>query len=36
MEIVGPGSVEPRRVFSEVPEVLRSELVRSQVNRVER
>jgi AmiR/NasT family two-component response regulator len=36
MEIVDPGSPEPRRVFTAVPEVLRSELVRSQVNRVER
>jgi DNA-binding NarL/FixJ family response regulator len=36
MEVVGPGSSEPRRIDSAVPEELRSELVRSQVNRVER
>jgi len=36
MEVVDPGASEPRRVFSPVPEELRSELVRSQVNRVER
>jgi DNA-binding NarL/FixJ family response regulator len=36
MEVVDPGASEPRRVFTPVPEELRSELVRSQVNRVER
>jgi DNA-binding NarL/FixJ family response regulator len=36
MEVVGPGSSAPRRIDSAVPEELRSELVRSQVNRVER
>ncbi len=36
MEVVGPGSSEPRRIDSAVSEELRSELVRSQVNRVER
>jgi DNA-binding NarL/FixJ family response regulator len=36
MEVVGPGASEPRRVFTPVPEELRSELMRSQVNRVER
>jgi DNA-binding NarL/FixJ family response regulator len=36
MEVVGPGAAAPRRVFNPVPEELRSELVRSQVNRVER
>jgi DNA-binding NarL/FixJ family response regulator len=36
MEVVGPGAAEPRRFFSAVPEELRSQLVRSQVNRVER
>jgi DNA-binding NarL/FixJ family response regulator len=36
MEVVGPGDSEPRRVFTPVPEELRSELIRSQVNRVER
>jgi DNA-binding NarL/FixJ family response regulator len=36
MEVVDPGASEPRRFFEAVPEELRSELVRSQVNRVER
>ena len=36
MEVVGPGASEPRRVFTPVPEELRSELMRSQLNRVER
>jgi AmiR/NasT family two-component response regulator len=36
MEVVGPGTSEPRRVFTPVREELRSELMRSQVNRVER
>jgi DNA-binding NarL/FixJ family response regulator len=36
MEVVGPGAEEPRRFFPAVAEELRSELVRSQVNRVER
>ena len=36
MEVVAPGASEPRRVFTPVPEELRSELMRSQVNRVER
>jgi len=36
MEVAGPGASEPRRVFTPVPEELRSELMRSQVNRVER
>jgi DNA-binding NarL/FixJ family response regulator len=36
MEVVGPGDHEPRRVFAPLPEELRSALVRSQVNRVER
>jgi DNA-binding NarL/FixJ family response regulator len=36
MEVVDPGASEPRRVFTPVPEELRSELMRSQVNRVER
>ena len=36
MEVVEPGASEPRRVLTAVPEELRSELVRSQVNRVER
>jgi hypothetical protein len=35
MEVVEPGASEPRRVLTAVPEELRSELVRSQVNRVE-
>jgi AmiR/NasT family two-component response regulator len=35
MEVVDPGASEPRRVFTPVPE-LRSELMRSQLNRVER
>jgi DNA-binding NarL/FixJ family response regulator len=36
MEVVDPGTSRPRRVFTAVPEELRSALVRSQVNRVER
>jgi DNA-binding NarL/FixJ family response regulator len=36
MEVVEPGASEPRRVVTPVPEELRSELLRSQVNRVER
>jgi DNA-binding NarL/FixJ family response regulator len=36
MEVVDPGTSEPRRVFTPVPEELCSELMRSQVNRVER
>jgi DNA-binding NarL/FixJ family response regulator len=36
MEVVDPGASEPRRVFTPVPEELRSELMRSQLNRVER
>jgi len=36
MEVVAPGASEPRRVFTPVPEELRSELMRSQLNRVER
>ena len=36
MEVVDPGASEPRRVFTPVPQELRSELMRSQVNRVER
>jgi DNA-binding NarL/FixJ family response regulator len=36
MEVVDPGASEPRRFVTPVPEELRSELVRSQVNRVER
>jgi DNA-binding NarL/FixJ family response regulator len=36
MEVVGPGPAEPRRVREPNPEELRSELMRSQVNRVER
>jgi len=36
MEVVDPGASEPRRVATPVPEELRSELMRTQVNRVER
>jgi DNA-binding NarL/FixJ family response regulator len=36
MEVVAPGASEPRRVFTPAAEELRSELMRSQVNRVER
>jgi DNA-binding NarL/FixJ family response regulator len=36
MEVVDPGASTPRRVFTPVPEELRSELMRSQLNRVER
>jgi DNA-binding NarL/FixJ family response regulator len=37
MDVVEPGAGEPRRVFSPLPEELRSELMRSrQLNRVER
>jgi DNA-binding NarL/FixJ family response regulator len=36
MEVAGPGAVEPRRVLDPNPSELRSELMRSQVNRVER
>jgi DNA-binding NarL/FixJ family response regulator len=36
MEVVDPGASEPRRVFTPMPEELRSELMRSQLNRVER
>jgi DNA-binding NarL/FixJ family response regulator len=36
MEVVDPGAFEPRRVFTPMPEELRSELMRSQLNRVER
>jgi DNA-binding NarL/FixJ family response regulator len=36
MEVVDPGASEPRRVFTPVAEELCSELMRSQVNRVER
>jgi len=36
IEVVAPGASEPRRVVTPVPEELRSELMRSQVNRVER
>ena len=37
MDVVEPGVGEPRRVFSPLPEELRSELMRSrQLNRVER
>jgi DNA-binding NarL/FixJ family response regulator len=36
MEVVAPGASQPRRVFTPVPEELRSELMRSQANRVER
>ena len=36
MEVVDPGASAPRRFFQAVSEELRSELVRSQVNRVER
>jgi DNA-binding NarL/FixJ family response regulator len=37
MDVVEPGAAEPRRVFSPLPEELRSELMRSrQLNRVER
>ena len=36
MEVVDPGASAPRRFFTAVPEELRSQLVRSQVNRVER
>jgi len=36
MEVVAPGASKPRRVFTPVPEELRSELMRSQLNRVER
>jgi DNA-binding NarL/FixJ family response regulator len=36
MEVAGPGASEPRRVLTPVTEELRSELMRSQVNRVER
>jgi DNA-binding NtrC family response regulator len=36
MEVLDPGASEPRRFFESVFEELRSELVRSQVNRVER
>ena len=36
MEVVAPGASEPRRVFTPEPQELRSELMRSQVNRVER
>lgn len=36
LEVVDPGAAEPRRFFSAVPEELRSELLRSQLNRVER
>jgi DNA-binding NarL/FixJ family response regulator len=36
MGVVATGAAEPRRVFTPVAEELRSELMRSQVNRVER
>lgn len=36
LEVVDPGASRPRRFVTAVPEELRSELVRSQVNRVER
>jgi hypothetical protein len=36
MEVVGPGAGEPRKVLAPNPDELRSELMRSQVNRVER
>jgi DNA-binding NarL/FixJ family response regulator len=36
LEVVDPGASTPKRFFSAVPEELRSQLVRSQVNRVER
>jgi DNA-binding NarL/FixJ family response regulator len=36
MEVVDPGAAEPRRVLAPNPGELRSELMRSQVNRVER
>src|SRR6202008_5058475 len=36
MEVLDPGVSEPRRYHEAVSEELRSELVRSQVNRVER
>lgn len=36
MEVVAPGASQPRRVLTPVPEELRGELMRSQVNRVER
>ena len=36
MEVVAPGADESRRVLEPNPDELRSELMRSQVNRVER
>jgi DNA-binding NarL/FixJ family response regulator len=36
MEVVPPGAAEPRRILRPEPEELRSELMRSQVDRVER
>jgi DNA-binding response OmpR family regulator len=36
MELAGPGGAAPRRVIEPNPGELRSELMRSQVNRVER
>jgi DNA-binding NarL/FixJ family response regulator len=36
MEVLDPGASEPRRHYESVSEELRSELMRSQVNRVER
>ena len=35
MEVLDPGASAPRRVFTAVPQELRSELSRCQVNRVE-
>jgi DNA-binding NarL/FixJ family response regulator len=36
MEVLDPGVAEPRRFFDAVSDELRSELMRSQVNQVER
>jgi DNA-binding NarL/FixJ family response regulator len=36
MEVLDPGASEPRRHYESVSDELRSELMRSQVNRVER
>ena len=36
MEVIAPGGEEPRRIADPAPDELRSELARSQVERVER
>ena len=36
IEVVEPGESKPRRIVTAAPEELRNQLVRSQVNRVER